>query len=340
MFRHAKKSHSHNDLLAAKQLQREVKKQVRIAHQCFDEDIASRAVKEPKLFWAYINSQRRQSRCPSFVINGDTTTSPSLIAEAFSQHFSSVWTRDLTPPSTASYPVQPARLVSPEMPTPQITPEDVLDAVSHINPFQNPGPDGIHPLIFKSAAPSMVHLLCSVQKILDSGVTPDAWRIAQVSPVHKGHSAQTDVLSSYWPIANTSIVCRTFELVLNGEIQTHLEGHGLLSAAQHGFRRNRSCETALGARVHTVSAHLDERTLCELVQLDLSRAFDRLPHAALLSCIEMKGISGGLLSWISSFISNCTQRVVYQGATSSSTASPRGCTTGKCTWANTVHNLH
>ncbi|KAH9382965.1 hypothetical protein HPB48_023602 [Haemaphysalis longicornis] len=87
----------------------------------------------------------------------------------------------------------------------------------------------------------MAHFLCSLfqlQKILDSGVTPDAWRIAQVSPVHKGHNARADVLSSYRPIANTSIVCRTFERVLNAKIQTHIEEHGLLSPAQHAFRRN------------------------------------------------------------------------------------------------------
>ncbi|KAH9359808.1 hypothetical protein HPB48_015821 [Haemaphysalis longicornis] len=34
----------------------------------------------------------------------------------------------------------------------------------------------------------------------------------------------------------------------------------------------------------------------------------------------MKDISGGLLIWTSSFISNHTQRVIYRGATSSSTA--------------------
>ncbi|KAG0423312.1 hypothetical protein HPB47_000909, partial [Ixodes persulcatus] len=70
LFRRAKKSHSRDDILAAKQLQREVKKQIRMAHRCFVEDITSRAVKEPNLFWAYVNSQRKQSKYPSFLLSG------------------------------------------------------------------------------------------------------------------------------------------------------------------------------------------------------------------------------------------------------------------------------
>lgn len=146
-----------------------------------------------------------------------------------------------------------------------ITTEDVLEAVSQLRPFQNPGPDGTHPLVLETTAPFMAPALCrAFQRILDSGVTPRLWKMAHVTPVHKGHGARADHLSSYRPIASTSVLCRTFERILNTKIRLHLDSNGLLSPSQHGFRCGRSCETALGTLVHTVSVHLDDRTPAEL----------------------------------------------------------------------------
>ncbi|KAH7950107.1 hypothetical protein HPB49_019688 [Dermacentor silvarum] len=154
------------------------------------------------------------------------------------------------------------------------------------------------------------------------------WKLAYITHVHKGHGAREDLLSSDRPIAYTSIVCRTFEHVLNAKIHAHLETHGLLSPAQDGFRRNRSCETARGFLVNIARAHLDERTPYELIQLDMPPAFDRVQHPALLGSIEAKVISGTVLSLTSSFLSNRTQRVTYRGVASSRRAVLAGISEG------------
>lgn len=318
LFRRAKRTCHADDLLAAKQLQRSLKKQIRVAHRLFVEDIAARAIREPKLFWSYINSQRKQSQCPRFLIHDTMVSSPSCISEAFNCHFSSVWSTYTVSPKPILSPTT-AIPSAPSLSTVTMSTEDVLEAVSLIHPSQGPGPDGIHPLILKCTIQSMAPLLCRMfQRIIDTGTAPDAWKLARVTPVYKGHGAQASLLSSYRPIASTSTVCRTFERILNKKIRSHLDNNNFLSPAQHGFRQNRSCETALGVLVHTLSAHLDNRTPCELVQLDLSRAFDRLPHPSVLASVNAKGISGTVLAWLASFLDNRMQRVVYRGAKSAS----------------------
>ncbi|KAM7308390.1 hypothetical protein ISCGN_012024 [Ixodes scapularis] len=105
----------------------------------------------------------------------------------------------------------------------------------------------------------------------------------------------------------------TLERIINKKILHHLESNNLLSSAQHGFRPGRSCETALCTVVHTVSAHLDNRTPCEFVQLDFSKAFGKIEHQLLMNKLHKYGIRGSLLRWLQSFIEGRTQRVVFGG---------------------------
>ena len=51
--------------------------------------------------------------------------------------------------------------------------------------------------------------------------------------------------------------------------------------------------------------------------MDLSKAFDTVPHNRLLMKIRAYGINGPLLSWLKSFLTDRFQRVVVRGACSS-----------------------
>ena len=62
----------------------------------------------------------------------------------------------------------------------------------------------------------------------------------------------------------------------------HLEEHQVLSDFQHGFRRNRSCETQLINTIETVARELDHRGQMYMLILDFSKAFDTVPHQRLL----------------------------------------------------------
>ena len=53
-----------------------------------------------------------------------------------------------------------------------------------------------------------------------------------------------------------------------------------------------------------------------IVTLDFSKAFDRVWHEGLLSKLPSYGISGQLLTWLTNYLSNRSQYVVYRGSSS------------------------
>ena len=52
------------------------------------------------------------------------------------------------------------------------------------------------------------------------------------------------------------------------------------------------------------------------IYLDLSKAFDRVPHRLLFTKLERYGISGSLLRWFNSYLTERSQRVVLDGTSS------------------------
>ena len=106
------------------------------------------------------------------------------------------------------------------------------------------------------------------------------------------------------------------EHILVSNILAHLDLHKILVDCQHGFRARRSCETQLLTLVHELTTGLDNGKRFDLAILDFSKAFDRVPHKRLLHKLDHSGIRGPALSWIRSFLSEQTQRVVVDGAMS------------------------
>ena len=62
-----------------------------------------------------------------------------------------------------------------------------------------------------------------------------------------------------------------------------------------------------------VTRELDEGKDVDIVYLDFSKAFDKVPHVRLVRKIEANGISGNISNWIKNWLSNRYQRVSVDG---------------------------
>ena len=89
----------------------------------------------------------------------------------------------------------------------------------------------------------------------------------------------------------------------------HLENNNILTDKQHGFRHRRSCESQLITTGHDLALNLDKGKHTNVILLDFSKAFDKVPHQRLLSKLHFYGIQNSTLNWISSFLTNRTQQV-------------------------------
>ena len=99
--------------------------------------------------------------------------------------------------------------------------------------------------------------------------------------------------SKYRPIA------QVFEYILNSHFLYHLEKNLLLSDHQYGFRKARSTGDLLSYLTHLWSSSLRDFGESFVVALDISKAFDRVWHKALLAKLPAYGFTSPLCNPVS-----------------------------------------
>ena len=113
-------------------------------------------------------------------------------------------------------------------------------------------------------------------------------------------------LTNYRPIALLSGVGKVCEGLVQVQLQKLLSTY--LSDNQSGFRKGDSTSHQLFRLVQTWSDALDSRKLVGVVFFDLAKAFNKVWHRGLLAKLKAAGLRGGALDWITSYLSNRTQR--------------------------------
>ena len=85
------------------------------------------------------------------------------------------------------------------------------------------------------------------------------------------------------------------------------------SPRQFRFRLGSSTQEALLVAKHDWQRYLDFGLSSAVLFLDMSKAFDKLPHCHLLQFLSAAGVSGPLLKWFKSYLTNRTQKSVLNG---------------------------
>ena len=134
-------------------------------------------------------------------------------------------------------------------------------------------------------------------------------------PVFK-NVRERSTAKNYRPLTLLPVVRKVFEKLVNNRIADHLEKYGLYSDFQYGFRSSRSTADLLAVVSDRIARAFNRPGPNRAVVLDISKAFDRVWHAALLHKLKSYGISGQIFSLISSFLSNRRLRVVLDGKSS------------------------
>jgi hypothetical protein len=87
----------------------------------------------------------------------------------------------------------------------------------------------------------------------------------------------------------------------------------IITHIQHGFLKNRSTITQLLEVYHYILDSVAGGTEVDTIYLDLTKAFDTVPHNLMLMKLENYGVNGSLLAWFTSYLSGRQQRVVVDG---------------------------
>ena len=123
--------------------------------------------------------------------------------------------------------------------------------------------------------PLVLPLKLIFDNILSSGIFPDAWKRANLTPIHKKGSKQ--VVSNYRPISLLPICSKLFEKIVFKHFYNHLTLNHLITKNQSGFRPGDSTINQLIDLVNDIHMSFDHRKSLEVraVFLYTSKAFDK-----------------------------------------------------------------
>ncbi|KAF2343715.1 Reverse transcriptase domain [Trinorchestia longiramus] len=220
---------------------RAVKRTIKSTKRNKEITVAAQAKTNPKSFYKYVNDRRlkRDTIGPLIDSEGSTETNKSK-AKILNAFFTSVFThKDLT-----EIP-QPHVLNTQEIPSDGVfIVEEVEEQLSNLNPYKSTEPDGLGPRILKETAEVISEPLTNIfNRSLETGIVPDDWKRANVTPIFKKGNKQ--IPNNYRPISLTSVISKTIERLLKLRITKHLNDQNLINDTQHGFREKRSCLTNL-----------------------------------------------------------------------------------------------
>ena len=197
-----------------------------------------------------------------------------------------------------------------------ITVEEVRSQLEALNKAKAAGPDEIHPAVLRPIAGVLAAPLTALfNKSLQTASLPGDWKVATVSPIHKG--GDRDNVTNYRPVSLTSVPLKIFEKLLRDRIVSHIMQNGLLSAQQHGFTRRRSCLTNLLVFLDEVTDRLDKGDEVEVCYFDFQKAFDSVNHRLLLLKMEGLKINRTVIAWTKAFLEQRTFHVKVEGSVSS-----------------------
>ena len=185
--------------------------------------------------------------------------------------------------------------------------------INKLNIKKATGCDGISPKIMKLAQPMIVTPIKTlINKSIESSVFPDKLKQAQVTPLYKKNNNLDK--SNYRPVSVLPCISKIYERAIHDQLMEFLENHfdPLLSAFRSGF----GCQTALLKIIEEWKKALDNNLHIAAILMDLSKAFDCLPHNLLLLKLKAYGLNESSLKLMNSYLEN-RQQCIKLGSTCS-----------------------
>ena len=196
-----------------------------------------------------------------------------------------------------------------------VTASFVEKQIKQMDPSVATGVDGISSKFLKIACPAIcTSLIYLINKSLFTGIVPEDWKMARVTPVFKG--GDRDELTNYRPISVLPLVSKLLERAVNEQLSTFLNRNELLVTEQSGFRPHHSTQTVVLDVTDHILNNIDNGKVTGAILLDLKKAFDTVDHEILLSKLYYNGVEELELKWFKSYLSGRKQATKIDGTTS------------------------
>ena len=181
----------------------------------------------------------------------------------------------------------------------------------------------------KSTKHIMTPVYCSLfNKVLDSGILPDAWLIGTITPIFKNKGSSLNP-QNYRPITLLSCLGKLFTSILNDRVTSFLSENSLLNENQAGFRANYSTCDHIFSLTVLIQKLRSERKKLFCAFIDFAAAFDSIWRAGLWQKLFKLGLRGKIVNVIHNMYSDIKSCVSVHGKTSPLFSSSSGVRQGE-----------
>ena len=116
----------------------------------------------------------------------------------------------------------------------QISSNYILTLIRKLNPNKATGSDGISAEMLLLCGDTVVLPLKIIfSNIVSTGIFPDIWKLANVTPIHKKRDKQ--LIKNYRPISLLPICGKTLEKIIFNQLYSFLTTNNLIRKNQSGF---------------------------------------------------------------------------------------------------------
>jgi hypothetical protein len=310
-----KRTKAEEDYTSYKECRNKCTSLKRTKRVAFEALLAAESKKAPKKLFSYIRRRTKKNFGipPLEDISGSLEDSDSGKADILLNQYSTVYSvEDGHLPHFVSRDNQfpPLESISFDL-------EEIKCLLNNLDTNAAPGPDELHPHTLKALCDCIAQPLMQIfRRSLEEGRLPSEWKSAVIKPMFKG--GKDSHPGNYRPVSLTSVIGKVMERIVKARIEHYFENLGVLVPQQHGFQKRRSCTSNLLVAREKWSEALDCGANLDVVYVDFSKAFDKVPHQRLLLKLRSYGIQGILLDWIRDFLIGRTVNVSVNGAMSRS----------------------
>ena len=190
--------------------------------------------------------------------------------------------------------------------------ETVCKVINTFKPKSSKDSEGISMKVLKWILPSIaLPITTLVNQSLATGIFPSNLKIAKIMPLQK--QPNNCNIDNFRPISLLPSISKVIEKCVFDQVYEYFEKNKLLYDSQYGYRQSHSTETACLEIIDRLHRQLDQNKTPLCIFIDLSKAFDTLDHAILLSKLEYYGLQQNTLNWFRSYLFNRKQYVEIEG---------------------------
>ena len=176
----------------------------------------------------------------------------------------------------------------------------VEKVIKNLEIKKSTGYDSIPPKLLKPVASQVsVHISKIFNLSVDTSTFPHGAKLAEVVPVFKKDNNL--IMKNYRPVSILPSLSKVLEKIMHEQLQSFLDY--VLHPRIAAYRRSYSCEHVLMELVEKWKSALDSKKQVGAIMMDLSKAFDCLPHPLTLAKLYNYGMSNESCGLLWSYLS-------------------------------------